>query len=194
MLESGEAQPPPFDTCQKISEALNLKEDERNVLFTFALSERKDSKFQDFMESTKNKATGLLPHDALPVVKIPIIPWEHIEKYNEIDGPFPPDDPENWVYIPEGGSNMYALRITNDEMATKIQEGDLVVIDPGAKPENGKLVLAKGKRGTFVVRLYKKYHNDVILQPLNTKFPEIVVDRDNHYEIWGIVRKIIIDC
>lgn len=193
MFEKGET-PPPFETCKKISDALSLTPSEQKEFFEAAYVERNKDKDKEY----KN-ALGVDPNLMLHALgaKIKRQPSSLLEKYaNEAMSPVPLDEHPliEWKDllspdIAKGGNMLYALKIENNEMEPKFQKGDVIHVQIGEKPKDGKYVIAKGKTG-LILRLYKKYGNQIVLQRLvNAPDAEIRISSDNQYEIIGVVKK-----
>lgn len=132
---------------------------------------------------------GGIRYNDIPIQKVPIISWIHANQFSEIEDPYEPGFADEWVETSIKGKKIIALKVQNDCMEPEFVEEDVIVVDPEANIENGDFVIVADRdsnKATF--KQYKKYGNKIILKPLNSKYPEIELDRGKRYEIVGKVR------
>ena len=81
-------------------------------------------------------------------------------------------------------------RVEGDSMINSgICDGDIAVIDRSIEPEHGDVVVAYIDR-EFTVKyldLSHKKEGYIELRPANEAFTPIRIDRDNNFEVWGVV-------
>lgn len=190
--------PPPLEMCQKIASALGLSEEEKKEFYEAAYHERDATKQTDFKAALGSITATLHPPKIViennvqpldvPLNKVPVISWVKANAFDDIHDPFPPGISDEWVYTTERGRNMFGLKVSNDCMSPEFQEGDIIIIRPDIKPENGKFVVVKDtKENQATFKQYKKYGDNIILHPLNPKYQDIVLDHDDRYQIIGVV-------
>ena len=101
------------------------------------------------------------------------------------------DNAIEWVdlneYVSNGSDCILYIRVRGDSMIDlPIFDGDLLVVDRLACPENGKIILARTKQG-YTVKKYKKQNYGLFLVPANKKFTATQILRKDNFEIIGVV-------
>ena len=71
-----------------------------------------------------------------------------------------------------------------------INNGDLLIIDKSIEPHDGALAVCFID-GDFTLKRFKDMGDHGLLVPANKEFQPIVVNKDNDFQIWGVVRYII---
>ena len=93
--------------------------------------------------------------------------------------------------IVENAVATFVARVVGDSMKDAgIFAGDLVVINRARTPASGDIVLAL-LDGEFTIKRYFHRGRDILLQPANPDYDDIVVTEDRHFEVWGVVRRVI---
>lgn len=81
-------------------------------------------------------------------------------------------------------------RVEGDSMINSgICDGDIAVIDRSIEPEHGDVVVAYIDR-EFTVKFLDLSHKKegyIELRPANDAFAPIRIDRDDNFEVWGVV-------
>lgn len=131
------------------------------------------SDVQDFL-----RETGYLPKNTEPAAlgkmrKIPIISWVAAGKWAETGKSFLDEGIIEWIETDVKGEHNFALHIKGDSMEPEFKEGEVVVISPTAKAENGDYVIVKNHEEEATFKQYKRYDNTKILHPLNPKYNDI---------------------
>ena len=132
-----------------------------------------------------------------PPKDLPLISWVQAGEFNGITDIFQPGDADEWV--PRLGirdPNAFCLRVRGNSMAPKFEEGDIIVVSPNRRPENGDYVIAKlidSQEATL-----KQFYADdtyVILKPFNRAYEDIVITGKDleQLRIVGVVVKAIKD-
>ena len=67
-----------------------------------------------------------------------------------------------------------------------IQDGDLLVVDRSKSPKNGDIAVACIDGGFTVKRIRATGHG-IWLVPENKSFPEIKIEADQDFIVWGVV-------
>ena len=87
-------------------------------------------------------------------------------------------------------STFYA-RVRGTSMIDEgINNGDLFIIDKSIEPHDGALAVCFID-GEFTLKRFKDMGDHALLMPANKEFQPIMVNRENDFQIWGIVRYII---
>jgi len=71
-----------------------------------------------------------------------------------------------------------------------ISDGDLLIIDKGLAPKDGKIAICYVD-GEFTVKTIKKDAAAIWLMPANSAYEPIKVTEENDFLIWGIVTHVI---
>ncbi len=85
----------------------------------------------------------------------------------------------------------FFARVSGDSMIEAgLDDGDLLIIDRSANPENGKIAICIID-GDFTVKRIRKERNKLLLIPENKKYKAIEVKEEDKLMIWGIVKFVI---
>jgi DNA polymerase V len=85
----------------------------------------------------------------------------------------------------------FAVRLASGSMTgAGLFAGDIAIVDRSVTPYNGCIVVAL-LDGEFTVKRYHRRTGDIILKAENPNFPDITVDEERAFEIWGVVTKSI---
>jgi len=88
-------------------------------------------------------------------------------------------------------ASTFFVRVIGDSMINAgIYSGDLLVVDRAIEPTNNKIVLAVVD-GEFTVKRYVIRKNKIFLVPENENYPEIEINEDMNFEVWGVVTNVI---
>lgn len=68
----------------------------------------------------------------------------------------------------------------------------LLVVDRSVRASNGDIIVAV-VNGEFTVKRLVKTQAGLFLTPENNKYKPLKVEEDCDFQVWGVVRKIIID-
>lgn len=83
------------------------------------------------------------------------------------------------------------LRVCSNSMeGAGICNGDIVVVDRGIKPSNGKVVIAI-LDGEMLIRRYERTINKLYLTPETSKLAKIEVGEYSGCVIWGVVTWVL---
>ena len=95
---------------------------------------------------------------------------------------------DTWVALPDGlpGGSYVALNVKGESMQPLLHDGDVVLVNMGASPSRGDIVLARTENGYVVKRLARISRTGVILESLNPQFEPITV-RDFSRSVAGVV-------
>jgi len=143
--------------------------------------------FQDFL-----RETGFLPKNTEPAPlgkmrKIPVISWVAAGKWTETGESFLEEEVIEWIETDVKGEHNFGLKIKGDSMEPEFKEGEVVVISPTAKAENGDYIIVKNHEEEATFKQFKRYDNTKILHPLNSKYNDIILNKDKEYRIVGVV-------
>ena len=87
-------------------------------------------------------------------------------------------------------STFYARVSGNSMVNAGIDDGDLLVIDRGIRPENNKIAICFID-GEFTVKRIIKEQDQLYLKPENKNYTKIKIEKENELVIWGIVTYVI---
>lgn len=182
-LETGRQRPPTLSRVKLISGALRLSPQDEGLLLRLAADERLPTEEKDILKDRVDKRTPLRES---PIQRIPVISWVHANKFEKIHDPFPAGVADEYTYTEVKGKNIFALRIANDCMYPKFNEGDIIVINPHERVDPGDyVVVADREEGKATFKQLKKYGNKFYLHPLNPKYGDIEMDHKKQYTIIG---------
>lgn len=71
-----------------------------------------------------------------------------------------------------------------------IHPGDLLVVDRGLAPGNGKIVVAVVDGESTVKRMFRE-NGRLYLMPENPSYPSIEITEETAFMVWGVVTNVI---
>jgi len=88
-------------------------------------------------------------------------------------------------------ASTFCARVQGDSMVgAGIEQGDLLIIDRSIEPQEGQIALCYLDGGFTVKRITWRKHL-LYLTPANANYPEIPIDKNSNFQVWGIVTYII---
>lgn len=95
-------------------------------------------------------------------------------------------------YLVKQPATTFLVRATGTSMINAgIHENDLLVVDRGLTPSNGKVVIVAIDGQLTVKRLVKSKLGKYILMAENPNYPDIEVPENSETVIWGVVTQVI---
>lgn len=191
-IETGGRKPPQPSTLQKIITALQLDPEEATELRAAAERERIPQEFIHLIEKHQTSMglqtdiqAALSPRG---LVQIPLLGQCPASPKSITEGEI-----EAYYWFPKkvvGGRRLYLLRADGDSMnKADINNGDLVLVDADAAPENGQITVVRIDGECTMKRFYKTDHK-ITLVPDSTNpkhAPEVYGD-DSEIQILGVVK------
>jgi DNA polymerase V len=94
-------------------------------------------------------------------------------------------------YLVKNPQTTFVVRATGDSMIDAgIEDGDMLIVDRGVRPSNGKIVIA-AIDNQFTVKFLRMKDNQLWLMPANKTFSPIAVDKHKGVVILGVVMSSI---
>lgn len=121
-----------------------------------------------WIRAASDRAAGM-PESGLPLVSLQVVSLERLHEIVGRSGKIMlhDDEGERMVVPRQFGDNAIGVHIKDDAMAPRIPPGAIVIIDPDAEPEPGKLVAATVKGHTAaVIRRYRRPDGSKLLVEL----------------------------
>lgn len=121
--------------------------------------------------------------------QVPLISWVQAGDWCEAHDPYPVGDAEMWLPAADNyGENAYALRVRGASMEPRFREGEIIVVNPHASPDNGKFVIAR-KEGSKEVTFKQliREGDEAYLKAINPQWPEPIIRMDEAWHICGVV-------
>ncbi len=85
----------------------------------------------------------------------------------------------------------FLIRVSGDSMSgAGIETGDILLVDCGAAPEDGKIVVAAINDELLVKRIRYR-EGSVFLEPENENYSSIKIDDADKFDVWGVVSSVI---
>lgn len=124
--------------------------------------------------------------------KIPVISWVQAGSFKELSDIWPAGvsgEGEPVQSAKKVSSGAFALRVDGDSMAPRYLPGDVIVVDPAAACDNGSPCVCV-LNGEAVFKLFRETEEAIILEPLNGKYPEIVIRKERSVD-FRVVGKVV---
>lgn len=96
----------------------------------------------------------------------------------------------NRALITNPASTFCARVIGNSMVDAGINEGDMLIIDRSLTPHDGNIAVCFVD-GDFTVKRLSVRPDGVFLTPANANFPELRVNEDSNFQVWGVVSHVI---
>ena len=96
----------------------------------------------------------------------------------------------NRALITNPAATFCARVIGNSMVDAGIYEGDLLIIDRSLTPHDGNIAVCFID-GDFTVKRLSMRDNRLFLTPANADYPELPVNEDSNFQVWGVVSHII---
>ena len=96
----------------------------------------------------------------------------------------------NCALITNPAATFCARVIGNSMVDAGINEGDLLIIDRSLTPHDGNIAVCFID-GDFTVKRLSMRDNRLFLTPANADYPELPVNEDSNFQVWGVVSHII---
>ena len=96
----------------------------------------------------------------------------------------------NRALITNPAATFCARVIGNSMVDAGINESDLLIIDRSLTPHDGNIAVCFVD-GDFTVKRLSVRDDGVFLTPANAKYPELKVDEESDFKVWGVVSHII---
>ena len=122
--------------------------------------------------------------------RVPLISWVKAGEWCEAHDPFQPGDAEDWLLCPtRHGPSTFALQVVGDSMDGPggYREGEIIYVDPDARAENGKDVVARTPGGKVTFKRLKEDGDGRYLLALNPAWPDRIIRVPDDTVICGVV-------
>ena len=96
----------------------------------------------------------------------------------------------NRELISNPASTFCARVIGHSMIDAGINNGDLLLIDKSLEPRDGSIAVCF-LDGDFTVKRISIRPDGVYLTPANRQFPELRVNEESNFQIWGVVTHVI---
>lgn len=139
------------------------------------------------------KASLLRPDIAKkPTRPIPILSEIPADTPREVtDQDYPPGIAEDYYEFKVNDPSAFFLRVEGDCMSPEIKKGDLLLISPNDKVENGDIAVVVNKKGEKEVRRVTIQPDQIVLSADNPVYPVRVWRKEDEPKIIGRVKEII---
>lgn len=137
--------------------------------------------------SVDNATTGPVVHG-----QVPLLSRVQAGQWGEIMGDMQVNEITDWVSTTAKVSpNAYALRIEGDSMEPTLPDGSIVIVDPAAAADNGKIVVVRQNGSEATVKKLVVDGGKQFLQPINPRYPIMEAGQDAVF--CGVVRQVVLD-
>ncbi|MFA6593886.1 MAG: transcriptional repressor LexA [Candidatus Buchananbacteria bacterium] len=147
-------------------------------------------KDKGFLNKTENHARSIDIFSSELLIQVPffgtIVAGQPIEAIEERETIAVPKS-----NLPSNG-NFYALKVSGNSMIDEnINNGDIILVKNQQTANNGDRVVALINNTEATLKRYYKEKNQIRLQPANKQFSPIIVNKNQKFNIQGVVFDII---
>ena len=178
---------PTNQVLEKLAKALDL---DLKSVYKMVEYER-DPKAYELIHGEAEEPVPLLKN-LMRYQLIPIIDYTQAGEWREVIDTYQPGQGSDEVPVSSDRSDLIALRVKGNSMEPLIRNGQVVVVDPHRRPNNGDIVIAVKEGQSTIKRLHRVDDTTIILEPLNPAFEKIVLTRQDAEDlrIVGVVIEI----
>ena len=95
------------------------------------------------------------------------------------------------TYLVKHPSSTFCVKVKGQSMINAgINNGDMLIVDRAADPQNNSIVIALVD-GEFTVKRITKVGKDLFLMPENENYRPLQITDSMKFEVWGVVTYII---
>jgi len=181
---------PPFQDYTKYLTLATVFQIDPQELWEIGQQDRKEWKAKEHLKKAETLEPGISKANSRPIPILSDIPAGHPKDYT--NGDYPPGVADDYYEFKVDDPNAFFLRAEGDCMSPYIIDGDLLLIYPNDKVENGDVAIVANGKDRKEVRRVNIQPDQVILICDNPAYPAIVWrnDRDKP-KIIGRVKEII---
>ena len=124
--------------------------------------------------------------------QIPVISWVQAGAFAEAFDSWPPGISgiaEPVQSYNKTGPNTFGLIIMGDSMFPRFMPGDIAIIDPSLKCDNGSACVV-WVNGDVTLKLFWDKENEIVLRSMNDKYPEIIIKKDSKVD-FRVIGKVV---
>jgi len=122
---------------------------------------------------------------------VPVISWVQAGRIREPQDPYnvgeSGEEPPLAAYTTDPAA--FALRVQGDSMEPEFVDGDIIVVSPSVDITSGDYCVFKSN-GKAAFKQFKRYEDTVILRPLNSRYPDLVIQGDDPDKL-EIIGKVV---
>lgn len=179
----------PFQDFTKYKLLGEVLKAEPRELWEMGQRDREEWKAKQFLVKAKLLRPDISEKLTRPIPILSEIPADTPKDYDDQD--YPPGIAEDYYEFKVNDPNAFFLRAEGDCMSPEIKKGDLLLISPNDKVENGDIAVVANKQGEKEVRRVTIEPDQVILTAENPIYPVIIWKKKNEPKIIGRVKEII---
>ncbi len=123
---------------------------------------------------------------------IPVISWVHAGAFAECVDSWPPGvsgEGDPVFSYEKTGPNAFGLRVEGDSMLPRFMPGDIVVVDPAVRCDNGSICVV-WVNGDVSLKQFWEKEGEIVLRPMNDRYPETIIKKDSRVDFRVIGRVV----
>ena len=129
---------------------------------------------------------------ALSPRSIPVISWVHAGEFAECEerwhhGEYDVEE-QVFSYV-KTSANSFGLRVQGDSMLPRFMPGDIVIVDPTIRSDNGSPCIVS-INGEVSLKLFWDKETEILLKSMNDKYPEIIIRKDSKVD-FKVIGKVV---
>ena len=123
---------------------------------------------------------------------IPVISWIHAGEFWDADDHWPINvsgEGEPVYSYTKTSPNAFGLRVQGDSMLPRFMPGDIVIVDPVFRCDNGSACIVS-VNGEVSLKLFWEKETEIVLKSMNDKYPEIIIKKDSKVD-FKVIGKVV---
>ena len=126
---------------------------------------------------------------------IPVISWIHAGEFAEAANHWPVgvsgDEEPVYSYV-KTGPHTFGLRVQGDSMLPRIMPGDIAIVDPEQRCDNGSMCVVM-VNGEVAIKFFWDRETEIVLKSMNDKYPDSIIHKDSKADFKVIGKIVAID-
>ncbi len=137
---------------------------------------RQDKAVESLIDEMAKEGQPPYSNNRLESHPVPVISLAAARDWDDFtDKEFPVAIADEYRLAHTNDPNAFYVRAEGNSMVPDIREGDLVLIEPNERPENGDIVFTHCENEAVIKKLYITDDGKIILTSLNSEHPPIAV-------------------
>jgi SOS-response transcriptional repressor LexA len=133
-----------------------------------------------------------IPVPELQPKPIPVISWIHAGEFADAADHWPvgvSSEGDPVFSFVKTGPNAFGLRVQGDSMLPRFMPGDIAIIDPAIRCDNGAPCVVS-LNGEASLKLFWDKETEIVLKSMNDKYPDMIIKKDSKAD-FRVIGKVV---